>query len=341
MTHSGVYEWYQANVVPTLGTADAFVTGPIDPPIVANGENLSATAGSLLLNRVAYFADLNPNASASQYAATINWGDQSPPSTGLAVGTPDLGYYILGTHVYVLTGIYHYSVTIQHSGGSMATVTGTVNVTTARTLTGSPSNSAPMVTLTEVGTGMVLSQFMAFPANFRGGVRVAYADINGDGTPDILAATGRGARGLVRVFDGVDDHLIQQFFPFGRGYRGGLAIAAGYVSSDSSADFAVGNASGTVKVYSVSRGTLLAKFRVPRAGASFRRGTGLTITDVAQTGFGNVDVTARNGRVLKELSGLTIVRRETAHLLHDLRKARSGYKIASYGLLSTILASPS
>ncbi len=128
MTHSGVYEWYEANVVPTLSTANPFVTGPIDAPIIANGESLYATTDVPLLNQFAYFYDNNPDELTSDYAATINWGDQTGKLTGTIVGTPNLGYYASGTHTYVSSGIYHYTVTIQNTGGSTATVTGTVNV---------------------------------------------------------------------------------------------------------------------------------------------------------------------------------------------------------------------
>ncbi len=128
MTHSSVYEWYQANVIPTLGTANPFVTGPIDAPIEGNGEDLSASAGSPLVDRFAYFYDENPEASSSDYTATINWGDGTATTTGLVAGTPDLGYYVLSSHTYASPGRYQDSVTIRHSGGSVATLSGTVDV---------------------------------------------------------------------------------------------------------------------------------------------------------------------------------------------------------------------
>ncbi len=131
MTHSSVYEWYQANVVPTLGTANPFVTGPIDAPIEGNGEYLSATSGSELVDRLAYFYDENPDTSSSAYIATIDWGDQTGTTTGLVEGTPDLGYYAFSDHIYALPGTYHTTVTVKHSGGSTATFTGTVVVSPA------------------------------------------------------------------------------------------------------------------------------------------------------------------------------------------------------------------
>jgi hypothetical protein len=129
MTHSSVYEWYQANVVPTLGTANPFVTGPIDAPIIANGESLDATTSVPLVDRFAYFYDDNPDESTSNDTATIDWGDNTGTSSGTIEGFPDTGYYAFGTHTYFSPGTYHYTVAIQNTGGSTATVTGTVNVT--------------------------------------------------------------------------------------------------------------------------------------------------------------------------------------------------------------------
>ena len=310
MDHSAVYEWYQANVVPTLGTANPLVTGPIDAPIVANGENLSVTAGSILLNRVAYFSDNNPNRSTSDYNTTIDWGDHTSTSTGLVVGTPDLGFFVGGIHTYNVPGTYHYTVTIVHPGGSMTTATGTVDVTPAMSLTGASSGQAPQVSLMQTSTGQTLAQFLAFPASFTGGVRVASADVNGDGTPDIIAATGPGAPGQVRVFDGISHQLTRRFYPFGRGYRGGLTVAAGFVDSDGDADIAVGNASGAVRLFSGADGSLLASFQVRAAAASFRHGTGLSIADLDQDGRGDVVASTPTGSTLKLLHGTTVAQQE-------------------------------
>jgi hypothetical protein len=46
------------------------------------------------------------------------------------------------------------------------------------------------------------SSFLAYPAAFKGGVRVASADVNSDGLPDIITALGPGTVALVKVFSG-------------------------------------------------------------------------------------------------------------------------------------------
>jgi hypothetical protein len=335
MTHNGVHEWYQANVIPTLGTAGPFVTGPIDAPIEANGEYLSADTGSFEFFHVAYFSDLDPNLSASDFTATIDWGDGTGTASGVVLGFPDIGYFVVGFHTYALTDIYQYTVNIQHDGGSMATVHGTVNVTPATTVAGSPAGQPPMVTLALASTGQVLSQFPVSP-QLKGGVRAALGDVNGDGTPDIIVAAGPGASGLVQVFDGRNHQLLRAFYPFGRSYRGGLAVAAGTVDNDNQADIAVGNASGTVQVFSGATGAVLASVNV--RGASFRRGTGLTVADVDHDGLGDLVVTNPGGSTRKVILGITLARQRAAVRLAQLQDPRFASTVDPNTFLAGALA---
>jgi hypothetical protein len=336
MSHSGVYQWYQANVVPTLGTANPFVTEPLDAPIDANAYNLTADTGSFELQQPAYFSDLDPRRSASDFNAQIDWGDGSGTTSGLVIGIPATGYDVVALHTYFQTGTYQYTVTIVHPGGSRATVTGTVDVTPATKLTGSPAGQPPVLTVTQADNGQVLSQFAAFSPSSRGGVRVASADVNGDGTPDIIAATGPGSPAEVRVFDGKDRHILRDFFPFGRRYRGGLAVSAGNVDFDGKADIAVGNASGAVKVYSGADGSLLATATARRS--SFRSGTGLGIADIDRDGLGDLVVNKPDGSARPLLRGSSLAVRQAAIRLKHLRNPRFAAEAATSSFLSGALA---
>src|SRR5262245_45891629 len=51
--------------------------------------------------------------------------------------------------------------------------------------------------------GSLRDSFLAFSEDFTGGVRVAVADVNGDGVPDVVTAAGPGGGPHVKVFDGV------------------------------------------------------------------------------------------------------------------------------------------
>src|SRR5262249_15771407 len=57
-------------------------------------------------------------------------------------------------------------------------------------VTGAGFGHSPVVTVYNPFTGAQVVQFNAYDPRFQGGVRVALGDVNGDGTPDIVTATG-------------------------------------------------------------------------------------------------------------------------------------------------------
>ena len=60
-----------------------------------------------------------------------------------------------------------------------------------------------------------------------GGVRLAWGDVNGDGTPDILAVNGpSNTHTRVKVFSGKDAQLIANFPVLDENYKGGGFVAA-------------------------------------------------------------------------------------------------------------------
>lgn len=66
-----------------------------------------------------------------------------------------------------------------------------------------------------------------FEATFTGGVRVAVADVNGDGQDDVIAVPGFGGAPIIKIFSGTDGTLISQKMIFEDTFRGGLYVDAG------------------------------------------------------------------------------------------------------------------
>lgn len=119
--------------------------------------------------------------------------------------------------------------------------------------------STPLIRLMDAETGVIVAQTLAFEQAFRGGVRVAMADVDGNGTAEILAAPGPGRIGEIRVFErlvsGNTTTLREltnfRIQPFGADYRGGINVAGGDFDDDGRDDIvaAVSRGPGLVNVY--------------------------------------------------------------------------------------------
>src|SRR5262249_40628716 len=96
---------------------------------------------------------------------------------------------------------------------------------------------APAPPLIAVGQGMGAAQvrvfnpdgtmkfnFLAYNNRFQDGVHVATGDVDGDGVLDIITGPGPGMPPEIKVFSGVDLHLLADFMAFSKGYRGGLYV---------------------------------------------------------------------------------------------------------------------
>jgi len=117
--------------------------------------------------------------------------------------------------------------------------------------------SSPVIQLVNASTGQVVARTLAFEQGFRGGVRVAMGDLTGDGKAEVLAASGEGRVGEIRVFEvrktGAVTSLVElpayRTIPFGPGYRGGVAVACGDLDGNGREDIvaAMSRGVGTVR----------------------------------------------------------------------------------------------
>lgn len=93
------------------------------------------------------------------------------------------------------------------------------------------------------------ARFFAYEPGYRGGVQAVLADVDRDGRPEVVTASGRGRVGEIRVF-ALDGTELPQYRtrPFGPGWRGGVRVAVGDADADGRVDFAAAKASGDGEV---------------------------------------------------------------------------------------------
>ncbi len=163
-------------------------------------------------------------------------------------------------------------------------------------VTAGGAGSLPEVRVFDYSTGSERLRIQVYENSFLGGVRVATADVDGDGVEDIITGSGIGGGPRVRVFSGIDGSVIREFFAFEDTFRGGIFVAGGDVDGDGKADVIVGAEVGggpRITTFSGADGTILNNFFAfdsnqrggTRVAAGDFNGDGLADI-VASTGFG-------------------------------------------------------
>jgi hypothetical protein len=94
----------------------------------STGINVSATEGAPFSGAVATFTEPDASAPASQYTATIDWGDTTS-SAGTVVGPAGGPFTVNGTHTYTEEGSYPVKVKITDNVNSSNTTTATSTAT--------------------------------------------------------------------------------------------------------------------------------------------------------------------------------------------------------------------
>jgi hypothetical protein len=123
---------------PSAMPSTVATTIPIQDAPLSNGVAIpiSATEGQPLINvPVATFVDANTLGSVADFSATIDWGDNTTPTTGQVVllganpGGSGLQYEVLGSHTYTSVGTHTTTVIVKDEDGNSITITGTAAVT--------------------------------------------------------------------------------------------------------------------------------------------------------------------------------------------------------------------
>ncbi len=118
------------SAAPTKGVSggDQSFTTESNAPLNATGKSVSGTAGVKLSATVATFTDADPNGVASDYTASINWGDGSSSTAGTISAAAGGGFEVKGSHTYAAAGQYTITVTIDDVGGAKATATSSADI---------------------------------------------------------------------------------------------------------------------------------------------------------------------------------------------------------------------
>jgi uncharacterized repeat protein (TIGR01451 family) len=169
-----------------------------------------------------------------------------------------------GPHVEVFSGatgalVYSFMAYGSDFRGGVFVAAGDVNGDGhADIITGAGAGGGPHVKVFSGGDLSVLRNFMAYDSNFRGGVRVAAGDLNGDGHADIITGAGAGGGPHVEAFDGATGQMVRTFMAYSSDFRGGVFVAAGDVNGDGHTDIITGAGAGGGPHVKVFDGTSLA-----------------------------------------------------------------------------------
>ncbi|HXD85475.1 MAG TPA: Ig-like domain-containing protein [Urbifossiella sp.] len=274
---------------------------------VGAAANVVAPAGTTPAGSV-LFTLTGPNGSVNDAAIVVN-GKASASFASLPAGS------------------YSLSADYQPDGGYVAsTASGAFAVASPIPVSQSSIGqyvAAAGTTVTEYdANGNALTSFEPFGiSESPGGIRVAEADITGDGVPDIVAVTGPGVPAQLRAFDGRTQQPVYTE-PLFEGFTGGAFVVAGDLNHDGKADLAVTPDQGggpRVTLLNGPDGKVLANF-FGIDDPNFRGGARAAIGDINGDHIDDIVVSAGfgGGPRIAGYDGTTLFNgSQPTHLFHD------------------------
>ncbi|HTW96295.1 MAG TPA: S8 family serine peptidase, partial [Candidatus Methylomirabilis sp.] len=145
-------------------------------------------------------------------------------------------------------------------------------------IVGAGPGGGPQVKIFDLD-GNLQGQFFAYDKSFRGGVKVATADLDNDGKDEIIAAPGAGMKPEVRIFDG-QGHLKNKFLAYAATFLNGVNVAVGDVDGNGAPEIITGTGFGggpQVRIFDAN-GKLQGQFFA--YDSKFRGGVNVTVADL-------------------------------------------------------------
>jgi hypothetical protein len=258
--------------------------------------------GKITFQPIATFEDPGftypPAGTKETFTTEIDWGDGPPTIMNGVVGIPGgPGVKTTGSinvsHTFNVTGTFNVKVTVTDDDGGSDSSFITIGVGSPHlTVYGADAGGGPQVVAFDTRRNLITTpvlSFFAYDTGFRGGVRVASADFNGDGLADIVTAAGPGGGPHVKVFDGRTGDVISSFFAYSASFTGGVYIAAADVNGDGVPDIITGAGAGGgphVKVFDGKTGQEIRSFFAYDAG--FHGGVRVAAADVNHDGYADI-----------------------------------------------------
>jgi hypothetical protein len=100
-------------------------------------------------------------------------------------------------------------------------------------------NGYPLVNVHDLNGNQISPNILAFEEGFHGGVRVAVADLNGDGKAEIIGSAGAGGLPLVQLINGQTFQREARFQVFDAGFGGGVFVTGAVLDASGMARLVV------------------------------------------------------------------------------------------------------
>ncbi len=153
----------------------------------------------------------------------------------------------------------------------------------------SDSISEPLVTISD-SKGFVEKTFLAYPVEFNGGVNLTRADVNGDGTEEIITVPASGREADVRIFNDKGT-MLGHFLALPANFRRGAMVAGADIDGDGKDEIIVTPASGMESIIKIYKGNGVLVRSFTAFPKNFQSGVQIAVADIVEGGDQEIIVT--------------------------------------------------